>query len=202
MTNISLFFATNNVHKVEEVTALLPDFFQIRSLESIGCTEDIPENEPTIAGNAIAKAQYVHDKYMVDVFAEDTGLEVDSLDGEPGVYSARYAGPQRDSIANMRLLLQNLGDKKNRNARFRTCMALIKDGQIHLFEGIVEGTISSELSGKEGFGYDPIFVPAGHSKTFAEMSLKEKSQMSHRARALNKLIEFLSKNPDKRNPQI
>lgn len=202
MTNISLVFATNNAHKVEEVTALLPDFFQIRSLESIGCTEDIPENEPTIAGNAIAKAQYVHDKYKVDVFAEDTGLEVDSLNGQPGVHSARYAGPERDSSANMRLLLQNLEDKKDRNARFRTCMALIKDGQIHLFEGIVKGTISSVLSGKDGFGYDPIFVPEGQLKTFAEMSLEEKSQMSHRARALNKLIEFLSKKFDDKNPRI
>lgn len=191
MTTISLVFATNNAHKVAEVSALLPQFFRITSLESIGCTEDIPENEPTIAGNAIAKAQYVHDRYKIDVFAEDTGLEVEALNGEPGVYSARYAGPERDSKANMRLLLQNLEGKENRMARFRTCMALIMDGHLHLFEGIVEGSISFELSGKEGFGYDPIFIPVGHSKSFAEMSLEEKSTISHRARALNKLIEFL-----------
>ncbi len=191
MKQFSLVFATNNMHKVEEVEALLPDFFKIKSLESIGCTEDIPENEPTIAGNAIAKAQYVFDKFGIDVFAEDTGLEVDALNGDPGVYSARYAGAARDSKANIQLLLKNLEGKDNRSARFRTCMALILDGQTHLFEGIVEGAISLEMTGQEGFGYDPVFVPNGYSKTFAEMSLEDKSKISHRARALSKLIEFL-----------
>jgi XTP/dITP diphosphohydrolase len=191
MTSFSLVFATSNVHKVEEVSALLPEFFRIKSLESIGCTEDIPENEPTIAENAIAKALYVFDKYNIDVFAEDTGLEVDALNGEPGVYSARYAGPERDSKANIDLLLKKLEEKDTRKARFRTCMALIMNGQTHLFEGIVEGTIALELAGKEGFGYDPVFLPDGYTKTFAEMSLEEKSKISHRSRALKKLIKFL-----------
>jgi XTP/dITP diphosphohydrolase len=191
MTSISLVFATNNAHKVEEVSALLPAFFQIKSLESIGCTEEIPENEPTIAGNAVAKARYVFDKYKIDVFAEDTGLEVEALNGDPGVFSARYAGPARDSRANIELLLNRLEGKDNRKARFRTCMALILDGQTHLFEGIVEGSITTEMAGGEGFGYDPVFVPEGYSTTFAEMSLEEKGTISHRSRALTKMIAFL-----------
>lgn len=191
MTNYSLVFATNNAHKVEEVESLLPEFFRIKSLRSIGCEEDIPENEPTIAGNAIAKAQYVFDRYHIDVFAEDTGLEVDALNGDPGIYSARYAGPDRDSKANIELLLKNLEGHENKRARFRTCMALILDGQTHIFEGIVEGTIQSKMAGQEGFGYDPVFVPEGYTTTFAEMTIKEKSKISHRSRALSKLIEFL-----------
>lgn len=191
METVSLVFATNNEHKVKEVNALLPEFFRIISLESIGCFEDIPENEPSIEGNAIAKARFVYEKYKVDVFAEDTGLEVEALNGAPGVYSARYAGPERNSRENMRLLLHNMVDTENRRARFKTCMALILDGTTHLFEGIAEGEIAFSMSGKEGFGYDPIFIPEGHLISFAEMSQKEKSAISHRARALYKLTEFL-----------
>lgn len=186
-----LIFATANPNKIKEIKAILDGQFSILGLDSIGCTEDIPETQPTIEGNALQKAQYVVDHYGVDCFAEDTGLEIDALDGEPGVYSARYAGPERDSDANIRLALSKLRDKKNRAAQFKTVIALIQDGKTMTFEGIVRGTIIEEKRGKGGFGYDPVFVPDGYEQTFGEMDPEIKNQISHRARAVAKLREYL-----------
>ncbi len=184
-------FATGNPHKLREVKQLLGTKFKIVSLEDIGCTEEIPETRPTIEGNAIQKAEYVKEKYGIDCFAEDTGLEVEALGGEPGVYSARYAGPEKDARANMNLLLKKLEGKKNRNARFKTVIALILDNNTHTFEGIVEGKIALGPSGEKGFGYDPVFLPENRSFSFAEMSAEEKNKISHRARAMKKLEAFL-----------
>lgn len=189
-----LVFATNNLNKIKEIKALIPDHIELLSLNDIGCKEDIPETSPTIEGNALQKAQYVKEKYGYDCFADDTGLEVKALDGAPGVYSARYAGDQKNNEENIDKLLQELSDKSDRTARFKTVIALILDGEEHSFEGICEGEILKKRIGEEGFGYDPVFQPIGYSKTFAEMSLKEKSEISHRGRATRKLIEFLSKN--------
>lgn len=187
----SIVFATANPHKVREVTELLQGKFQIISLKDIGCEEDVPETSPTIAGNALQKAQYVHQHYHVDCFSEDTGLEVEALNGEPGVYSARYAGPSRDADANMALVLERLKGHNNRKARFKTVIALILNGEEHLFEGIVKGTILEEKMGTDGFGYDPIFQPTGYDTSFGQMSSDEKNKISHRARALEKLVAFL-----------
>lgn len=189
-----LVFATNNLNKIKEIKALIPDHIELLSLNDIGCKEDIPETSATIEGNALQKAQYVKEKYGYDCFADDTGLEVKALDGAPGVYSARYAGDQKNNEENIDKLLQELSDKSDRTARFKTVIALILDGEEHSFEGICEGEILKKRIGEEGFGYDPVFQPIGYSKTFAEMSLKEKSEISHRGRATRKLIEFLSKN--------
>ena len=186
-----LVFATNNPHKLAEIQAMLAGAYQLKDLKNIGCTTDIPENEKTIAGNALAKARYVKQHFGLDCFADDTGLEIDALDGEPGVYSARYAGPEKSADANMTKVLENLAGNKNRNARFRTVIALILQGKEHLFEGIVEGSIIDKKRGTEGFGYDPIFIPKGFSKTFAEMSMEEKNSISHRKRAVQKLVDFL-----------
>lgn len=185
-------FATNNAHKLEEVKAILGDKIEILSLKEIGCTEEIPETEPTLEGNAVLKARYVADHYHVDCFADDTGLEVEALDGAPGVYSARYAGGEgHDSEANMRKLLQELEGVENRRAQFRTVFALIVDDKEHLFEGVVKGEISTVRRGTSGFGYDPVFIPEGHTESFAEMGNAEKNKISHRARATEKLCRFL-----------
>ncbi len=185
-------FATNNEHKLEEIRAILGNKFKILSLEEIGCNEELPEERDTLEGNSLQKAEYVFQKYKVACFADDTGLEVEELNGAPGVYSARYAGEQRNSERNMDLLLKNLEGKGNRKARFRTVITLIQPSVLHQFEGIVEGSILGDRKGKGGFGYDPIFMPVGYSNTLAEMSMEEKNQISHRARATEKLVEFLN----------
>lgn len=187
----SIVFATSNQHKVSEVNQLLEGHFEIKSLSDIGITEEIPETSPTIAGNALQKARYVYEKYSVNCFAEDTGLEVEALNGEPGVYSARYAGPERNSQANMALVLNKLDGQENRSARFLTVVALIIDGEEFLFEGIAEGSMLTEKKGDKGFGYDPIFQPAGYEKSFAQMDATAKNEISHRGKAIRKLIEFL-----------
>lgn len=188
-----LVFATNNKHKLEEISKLAGEKFSILSLKDIGCNDDIPETEPTLEGNALLKAKYIHDKYSTNCFADDTGLEIEALDGRPGVYSARYAGPENDFNRNMDKVLDELRDKANRKARFRTVISLILDDKQYFFEGIIEGEIIPDKRGAEGFGYDPIFIPEGYDQSFAEMSLEEKNKISHRARATKKLISFLSK---------
>jgi XTP/dITP diphosphohydrolase len=188
----TLIFATNNNHKLREVSPLLQNVFDIKGLDAVGCTDDIPETADTLEGNALQKARYVAQKYGVNCFADDTGLEVEALDNRPGVYSARYAGPQRDANDNMELLLSELEGQSNRRARFRTVIALIIDGNEHLFEGVVEGEIMHTKTGKGGFGYDPIFKAQGFDVSFAERTLEQKNKVSHRARATRKLIEFLT----------
>lgn len=188
---MELCIATNNQHKIEEIRALLGPFFQLKSLQEIGCFEDLAETQLTIEGNSLQKARYVFDTYGVPCFADDTGLEVEALNGEPGVLSARYAGEQKNSDDNINLLLKNLAQATNRKARFKTIITLVEPEQTTTFEGIVEGTIQTERSGNKGFGYDPIFKPKGFSKTFAELSLDEKNLISHRAIAVKKLINFL-----------
>lgn len=188
---MQLVFATNNSNKIKEVQALLPDSIKIISLESIGCHEDIPETADTIEGNALLKAEYVTQKYGYDCFADDTGLEVEALNGEPGVYSARYAGDQKNADANMDLLLFKLKNETNRNAQFKTVITLNLNGKQHLFTGIIKGKITTEKTGNQGFGYDPIFQPDGFSQTFAELSLEQKGKISHRGLATHQLISFL-----------
>ena len=185
-------FATNNEHKLKEVRAILGSKFKILNLEEIGCNEELPEERDTLKGNSLQKAEYVFQKYKVACFADDTGLEVEALRGAPGVYSARYAGDQRSSEHNIDLLLKNLEGKGNRKARFRTVITLIQPSGLYQFEGIVEGSILEDRKGKGGFGYDPVFLPKGFSKTLAEMSMEGKNQISHRARATEKLVEFLN----------
>ena len=190
---MKLVFASNNKNKIQEIQALVPNTIQIISLEDIGCTEDIPETADTIEGNAILKANYVTEKYGYDCFADDTGLEVDALNGAPGVYSARYAGEQKDANDNMDKLLSELKDKSNRKANFKTVIALNLNGKQNLFTGIINGKIINEKIGTNGFGYDPIFVADGFDKTFAELSMEEKSTISHRGIAVKELILFLQK---------
>ncbi len=191
---MKIVFATNNQHKLSEIKNILGDKFEIVSLSEIGCHEDIPEKGQTLKENALMKAQYVHNKYHVNCFADDTGLEVEALGGAPGVYSARYAGGEgHDSQANMNKLLHELENQNNRQARFRTIIALILDDKIVTFEGIVNGQIIREKRGGEGFGYDPIFQPEGYSKTFAELGSDIKNQISHRAQATQKLADYLKK---------
>ena len=186
-----LVFATNNPHKLEEIRAILGSKLEILSLADIGCDADIPETAETLEGNALIKAHYVYDNYKLDCFADDTGLEVDALHGLPGVHTARYAYPDRhDPEANMIKLLEALRENNDRNARFRTVIALIEKGKEHLFEGVVEGVIAREKSGTQGFGYDPVFIPEGNSKTFAELGEDIKNTISHRARAVQKLAEY------------
>lgn len=188
-----LVFATNNPHKLEEIRAILGSKLEILSLADIGCDADIPETAETLEGNALIKAHYVYDNYKLDCFADDTGLEVDALHGLPGVHTARYAYPDRhDPEANMIKLLEALRENNDRNARFRTVIALIEKGKEHLFEGVVEGVIAREKSGTQGFGYDPVFIPEGNSKTFAELGEDIKNTISHRARAIQKLAEYLA----------
>ncbi len=184
-------FATNNAHKLEEIRAILGEDFQVLGLSDIGCNEDIPETADTLEGNAEIKARYVKEHYGYDCFADDTGLEVEALDGAPGVYSARYAGPGHDSAANVALLMKNLAGESNRNARFRTVIALVEGDRLTLVDGVVKGRIIDELRGDNGFGYDPVFVPEGYDMTFAEMDSKEKNSISHRARATAKLKDIL-----------
>lgn len=187
-----LVFATNNVHKLEEIRAILGDKVEILSLNDINCHADIPETADTLQGNAALKAQYIYENYGLDCFADDTGLEVEALNGAPGIYSARYAGGEgHDSEANMKKLLSEMQDKENRKARFRTVICLIEGGKEHFFEGIVNGSIIRERKGGAGFGYDPVFMPNGYSETFAEMGNDEKNKISHRARAVQKLCEYL-----------
>ena len=190
---MKLVFASNNKNKIQEIQALVPNIIQIVSLEEIGCIEDIPETADTIEGNAILKANYVTEKYGFDCFADDTGLEVDALNGAPGVYSARYAGEQKDANDNMDKLLSELKDKSNRKANFKTVIALNLNGKQNLFTGIINGKIIKEKIGTNGFGYDPIFVADGFDKTFAELSMEEKSTISHRGIAVKELILFLQK---------
>lgn len=189
---MKIVFATNNQHKLSEIRSILGDTIEVLSLKDIGCDVDIPETGKTLEENALQKAQYIYDHYHMDCFADDTGLEVDALGGAPGVYSARYAGGEgHDSEANMAKLLHELGDNSNRKARFRTVIALIIDGKVNTFEGIVKGEIIRERRGGEGFGYDPIFQPEGYDKTFAELGMDIKNHISHRAKAVHKLAEFL-----------
>jgi XTP/dITP diphosphohydrolase len=187
-----LCFATNNKHKIEEVAFAIRNKITILSLSDIGCFEELPETRDTLEGNSLQKAEYVFTNFSIPCFADDTGLEVEALKNAPGVYSARYAGSQRNPDDNIDLLLKNLTGIANRKAQFRTIITLIGLDKIYTFEGIVKGTISAERKGSAGFGYDPIFIPEGHSKSFGEMSLEEKNQMSHRAIAVKKLVTFLS----------
>lgn len=188
---MKLVFASNNKNKLQEIRHQLPSEIELLSLEDIGCLEDIPETAETIEGNAILKADYVTKNYGYDCFADDTGLEVDALNDAPGVYSARYAGEQKNADDNMDKLLSELKDKENRSARFKTVIALNINGKQHLFTGIVDGTITTEKAGTQGFGYDPVFKPEGSGLTFAQISLNEKALLSHRGRAVAQLIDFL-----------
>lgn len=189
--NRQLIFATNNSHKLEEIQAILNTEFDLLSLKDINCNEDIPETADTLEGNALMKARYVKENYGKDCFADDTGLEIPALDNAPGVYSARYAGEDKDSKANMRKVLSELSGKDDRAAQFRTVIALIMDGKEYLFEGIVKGYIIEEERGTAGFGYDPIFVPEGYTDTFAELGNDIKNTISHRAKAIQKLKQFI-----------
>jgi XTP/dITP diphosphohydrolase len=194
-TYMKIVFATNNANKIHEIQSMLPKSIEIISLESIGCFEEIPETADTIEGNAILKANYVTQKFGYDCFADDTGLEVEALNGEPGVFSARYAGEQKSADDNMDKLLLNLENSTNRNAQFKTVIALnLNDGQ-YLFTGIARGEIILEKIGHEGFGYDPIFRPEGFQETFAQLSLDTKNTISHRGKATRELIAFLNQNP-------
>ncbi|MBP1675953.1 MAG: non-canonical purine pyrophosphatase, rdgB/HAM1 family [Bacteroidetes bacterium] len=186
-----LVFATNNAHKLSEVTAMLPDA-EIESLAGIGCFDDIPETAETLEGNALIKASYVYERFGLDCFADDTGLEVEVLGGAPGVYSARYAGEDHNAQNNMKKLLANLGNATNRKACFRTVIALIEQGEVRYFEGRIDGVITTEPSGDTGFGYDPVFVPDGFNQTFAELGADIKNKISHRALAVQKLVAYLS----------
>ena len=190
---MKLVFATHNKNKFLEVQTMMPPDIDLLSLSDIDCNEDIAETENTIEGNAILKATYVKEHYGYDCFADDTGLEVNSLNNEPGVYSARYAGPDNNANANIQKLLLNLSEKENRAARFKTAISLVFEGKKALFLGICEGEIVEEQKGIGGFGYDPVFKPNGYKTTFAEMSLDQKSEIGHRGRAMRQLIDYLSK---------
>ena len=192
MMKRKLVFATNNAHKLEEVAAILGDQVELLSLNDICCQADIPETAETLEGNALLKSSYIYKNYHLDCFADDTGLEVEALNGAPGVYSARYAGGEgHDAQANMLKLLHELEGKENRKAQFRTAISLILDGKEYLFEGVIKGEIIKEKRGDSGFGYDPVFMPEGYDRTFAELGNDIKNQISHRALAVQKLCEFL-----------
>jgi len=188
---MKIIFASNNEHKIREIKSILGDSFTLLRLSELNINEDIPEEEPLLEGNALSKARYIHNITGMNVFADDTGLETEALNGLPGVHSARFAGESKDSSANIEKLLSLLGRERNRKARFRTVIALIIDNREYLFDGIVKGTIINEKRGVAGFGYDPVFIPEGKEQTFAEMVLSEKNSISHRARAFEKLREFL-----------
>ena len=190
---MKIVFATNNPNKLKEIQSLIPKEIEIISLNEIGFNEDIPETGDTLEANAFQKAHYIKDNFNYDCFADDTGLEIDELNGDPGVYSARYAGPERNANANMNKVLNELKGKKIRKAQFRTAIALILKGEEHLFEGKVEGYISKDKQGNEGFGYDPIFIPENDIRSFAQMSMQEKGVISHRGRAVRKLVAYLNK---------
>lgn len=189
---MKLVFATHNANKLQEVRELLAPKYEVIGLTELGDHEDIPENEPTLPGNALVKARTIWKKYGLSCFSDDTGLEIDALDGAPGVYSARYGGPEKDPEQNMAKVLEGLQGNDDRSARFRTAVALILNGEEHVFNGIVEGHIRTGKSGAKGFGYDPIFQPAGYDITFAEMDSAEKGRISHRGRAIAALVEFLA----------
>ncbi len=189
----TIVFATNNAHKISEIRRIVGDRYCIKSLADIGCHDDIPETADTLRGNAEQKARYVKEHYGYDCFADDTGLMVDALGGAPGVYSARYAGPGHDSQANMELLLRNMEGKSDRNAHFSTVIALVEGDELRFFEGSVYGTILEAPQGEEGFGYDPVFMPTGEIRSFAQMSGDEKNAISHRGRATAKLMQYLMK---------
>ena len=189
---MEIVFATNNLNKLKEVQSLIPDHIKLLSLKDINCTEDIPETQPTIEGNAIQKANYVKSNYGFDCFADDTGLEVDALNGEPGVYSARYAGSQRNADDNMNKLLDNLNSFQNRSAQFKTVIALHINGELLTFTGICRGQITTQKFGDKGFGYDPIFKAEGYDQTFAEIALEEKNEIGHRGKAVRKLVNHLN----------
>jgi XTP/dITP diphosphohydrolase len=186
-----LVFATNNLHKLEEVRAILEPDYQIVSLSELGCFDDIPETAVTLEGNALLKAQYIYEKFGLDCFADDTGLEIETLNGEPGVYSARYAGEDCVAENNMKKVLHLMDNAQNRRASFRTVIALIESGEHRFFEGKIEGAITKSPQGNHGFGYDPIFVPNGFDQSFAELSSEQKNEISHRALAIKKLVEYL-----------
>lgn len=189
----NLVFATGNIHKLQEVQGLFKEGFALSCLKDVNITEEIPETADNLVDNALQKARYVYEKCGIPCFADDTGLEVDALDGAPGVYSARYAGEQKDSKLNMLLLLKNMNGKTNRNARFRTIIAYIdENAQEHIFEGEIKGKIIENMAGTNGFGYDPIFVPEGYDKTFAELSSEIKNTISHRARAMEKFLSYIN----------
>lgn len=189
---MKLIFATQNKHKLEEVMKMLPSGIELQSLSDLNCFEELPETHETLHENALEKAQYIAHKFKQNCFAEDTGLEVEALNGAPGVYSARYAGEQKNHSDNINLLLKNLKDTSNRKARFRTVIALILNGKEYLFEGIINGHITKNPKGNMGFGYDPVFVAEGYDKTFAEISIEEKNNISHRAKAFMALKTFLN----------
>ena len=188
---MKLVFATNNSNKLSEIRSLVPDGIEILSLKDINCNEELPETNPTLQENALQKARYVFDNYGFNCFADDTGLEIDALGGEPGVYSARYAGEDCGAEDNMKKVLDKLESDQERSAQFRTVIALIIDGEEHLFEGSCQGSIAETKSGVKGFGYDPIFMPLGYDITFAEMTKDMKGSISHRGKAVDKLVEFL-----------
>ena len=194
---MKLVFATHNANKLKEIQQLVPSYIELVSLDMIGCTTDIPETATTLEGNARIKADFITNTYQLPCFADDTGLIVDSLNGEPGVYSARYAGAENDSNANMDKLLANLSDKKNRNAYFKTVIALNLHGKTHIFDGSIHGEIIETRKGENGFGYDPIFQPNGYKETFAQLPLSLKNEISHRALAFKKLITYLNSIHDK-----
>lgn len=188
---MTICFATNNAKKLEEIRQLLEPQYQVKSLADIGCQEELPETGSTLEANSEQKARYVWDHYGVACFADDTGLEIEALGGEPGVYSARYAGPERDNDANIDLVLQKLEGKEDRSARFRTVITWVQEDLVRQFEGIVEGEILKERAGSKGFGYDSVFRPEGEERSFAQMSMEEKNNISHRGRALKKFVDFL-----------
>ncbi len=199
---MQIVFASSNEHKISEIRSILGNSFTLLSLSDINIKDDIPENEPHLEGNALAKARYVHNATGKDVFADDTGLEIAALKGLPGVHSARFAGENKDSLANIEKVLSLLGGAVNRKAKFRTVIALILENKEYLFEGIVTGTIINEKRGNGGFGYDPVFIPEGKNLTFAEMEPDEKNRISHRARAFEKLREFLIQYPISNNNEV
>jgi XTP/dITP diphosphohydrolase len=199
---MTIVFASNNENKIMEIRSILGNSFSLLSLDEINIREDIPENEPQLEGNALSKARYINNATGMNVFADDTGLEIEALNGLPGVHSARFAGDARDSSENINKVLNMLGNTENRKARFRTVIALILDKKEYLFEGIVTGTIINERRGDKGFGYDPVFIPDGKTRTFAEMDLDEKNKTSHRARAFNKLREFLNLHQNSNNNEV
>ena len=188
---MKLVFATNNQNKIFEIQKILPPSFDILSLKDINCLEELPETQDTIEGNALQKSSYVLNHYHYDCFADDTGLEIEALEGEPGVYSARYAGPQRNTVDNIEKVLHKLKDHHHRNAQFKTVISLQLKGKVYSFEGICKGRITENIQGTGGFGYDPIFKPDGYDLTFAEMPLPHKNKISHRGRAVTKLMSFL-----------
>ncbi len=193
---MKIVFATNNLKKLKEIKAFMPQGIDIISLEEVGCFEDIPETGDKLKDNALEKARYLKNYYGFDCFADDSGLEIETLNGAPGVYSARYAGPERNSQANMDKVLKELEGHFNRKAKFRTSIALILNGKEYLFEGIVDGNISLEKNGNEGFGYDPIFFPENSDRSFGQMHIEEKGRISHRGRAVKKLVDFITSLPE------